>query len=245
MKHLLILLLLFCSISFSKVKYILEIDSCLHEKAFEIAIGEIGVTEATGKNDGPRVEEYLRVVGLSKGYPYCAAGISWCYYKAASFYNKPKSFIPFPMTAGSQTVYNYAIKNGEKSSDNVKSKDFFIWRKKDSYQGHIGIIENVGEKGWVYTIEFNTSNNSTGDQRDGGGVWRKKRNLIHPLGRLRVRGFVGFKKIKSNLCKSEIITITKSNIVDTYNLKKLAKKEEYSILEYAYINILKLKNLYV
>src|ERR1044072_9000961 len=29
--------------------------------------------EATGRNDGPRVEHYLSRVGLGKGYPWCAA----------------------------------------------------------------------------------------------------------------------------------------------------------------------------
>ena len=242
MKYLLIILL--TNICVSSTRYELQIDSCLHEKAFEIAKGEIGVTEATGKNDGPRVEAYLKVTGLDKGFPYCAAGISWCYYEAAKFYNKSKSFIPFPMTAGSQVVYNHAIKNGIKTSDDVKPKDFFIWRKKDSYQGHIGIIETVGRKGWVYTIEFNTSGDNNGDQRDGGGVWRKSRNLIHPLGRLRVRGFVGFKQIHSNLCedkKMEIVKLTKSEIVPTAD----NNKKEISILEIAYINLLKLKNYYV
>lgn len=242
MKYLL-LILLFTTTLFSASRYELEIDSCLHEKAFEIAEGEIGVTEATGKNDGPRVEAYLKVTGLGKGYPYCAAGISWCYYQAAKFYNKAKSFIPFPMTAGSQVVYDHARKHGKKTKKSVKSKDFFIWRKKDSYQGHIGIIDKVKKKGWVETIEFNTSGSSSGDQRDGGGVWRKKRNLIHPLGRLRVRGFVGFKNIPSDLCPPQIIEITKSEIKT--ETPSLFKKEERSFLEMAYINLLKLRKAYV
>lgn len=244
MKYLLIILLFTTSI-FASNRYVLEIDSCLHEKAFEFAVGEIGVTEATGKNDGPRVEAYLKVTGLGKGFPYCAAGISWSYYQAALFYNKPKSFIPFPMTAGSQVVYDHAIKNGVKSSENVQSKDFFIWRKKDSYQGHIGIIESVGKKGWVNTIEFNTSGDSKGDQRDGGGVWRKKRNLIHPLGILRVRGFVGFKSMQSDLCKPKMIALTKAEIIETKYKGAIDQKEENSFLEIAYFNLLKFRKLYV
>jgi hypothetical protein len=188
----------------STTKYVLKIDECLHNKAFEIAEGEVGVVEKTGNNDG-EPEKYLKVVGLGKGWAYCAAGISWCYYEAAKFYKKPKSFIPFPMTAGSQVVFDYAKKNGYKSSNGVESKDFFIWRKKDSFQGHIGIIDTVKEKGWVTTIEFNTSGKNDGDQREGGGVFRKKRNLIHPLSKLiYVRGFVGFEKKNSYICNTNI-----------------------------------------
>lgn len=207
-----IFLILLFTTTLSAARYQIEIDSCLHNKAFEIAEGEIGVTEATGKNDG-EVVKYLKVTGLGAGYPYCAAGISWCYLQAAKFFDKGKSFIPFPMTAGSQVVYDHARKTGIKTKNKPIAQDFFIWRKKDSYQGHIGIIAKVARKGWVHTIEFNTSGNRNGDQRDGGGVWRKKRNIIHPLGRLLVRGFVGFKKLPSDLCGKKIFSINKAEVI--------------------------------
>ncbi|WP_235012527.1 hypothetical protein [Pedobacter africanus] len=41
-----------------------------------IARAEIGVREATGRNDGTRIEHYLAAVGLDKGHAYCAAFIS-------------------------------------------------------------------------------------------------------------------------------------------------------------------------
>lgn len=240
MKYFILILLLTLN-TYGATRYELKIDSCLHNKAYEFAKGEIGVTEATGKNDGPRIKAYLKVTGLGEGYPYCAAGISWCYYQAAKFYNKPKSFIPFPMTAGSQVVYDHARKKGIRTTNDVKPQDFFIWRKKDSYQGHIGIISKVKRKGWVETIEFNTSGSKRGDQRDGGGVWRKKRNLIHPLGRLRVRGFVGFRKKPSDLCKKKLIKINKSKIITPELTTRTKEDRHLSILDELF---LKLKNLY-
>src|SRR5690606_36805732 len=42
-----------------------------------IYTAEIGVREATGRNDGPRIREYLRYVGLGEGYAYCAAFGCW------------------------------------------------------------------------------------------------------------------------------------------------------------------------
>lgn len=218
-----VLILLFNFSLFSTTIYEISIDECLHAKAFEIIEGEVGVVEKTGKNDG-EVEKYLKVVGLPKGYPYCAAGISWSYLEASKFYGKDKSFIPFPMTAGSQVVLNHAISIGKKVSRNLTKGDFFVWRRKDSYQGHIGVIESLGEKGWVNTIEFNTSGNSTGDQRDGGGVWKKKRNTLQPLGMLLIRGFVGFKNLASDLCspkeEEKVIEISKTSIVERNIIKE-------------------------
>ncbi|MBE8721166.1 peptidoglycan-binding protein [Sphingobacterium sp. Ka21] len=47
-----------------------------------IAAAELGVQEATGHNDGERVETYLRYTHLGKGYEWCAAFVSWCYGQA-------------------------------------------------------------------------------------------------------------------------------------------------------------------
>ena len=52
------------------------------QKIVNIASGEIGVREATGNNDGDKVESYLRYTDLGKGYAWCAAFASWCYGQA-------------------------------------------------------------------------------------------------------------------------------------------------------------------
>ncbi len=44
-----------------------------------VADSQVGVTELTGKNDGPEIAKYLREVGLTEGYAYCAAGLVWCH----------------------------------------------------------------------------------------------------------------------------------------------------------------------
>lgn len=229
-----LLIIIISSVPLYSARYELEIDKCLHTKAMEIAGSQIGVTELTGKNDGVQVEKYLKVTGLPKGYPYCAAGISWCFYEAAKFYNKPKSFIPFPMTAGSQVVYDYAKKNGMKTKNRPSVWDIFCWRKKDHYTGHVGIIDSIGQKGWVYTTEFNTSNGKKGSQRDGGGVYNRKRNVLHPLGKLMVRGFIGFKDLPSDLC-NKIIVLTKSEIYKKIAPVRAIRNNSY--LEQIYIKL--------
>lgn len=42
--------------------------------------------------------------------------------------------------------------------------------------GHVGIIEAVHSDGTITTIEGNTSGTNAGDQRDGGGVYRRRRS---------------------------------------------------------------------
>src|SRR5690606_38642142 len=43
---------------------------------------EIGVREETDNNDGERIGEYLNYTGLTAGYAWCAAYVSWCFKEA-------------------------------------------------------------------------------------------------------------------------------------------------------------------
>src|SRR5690606_14901529 len=54
-----------------------------------VYIAELGVREASGRNDGTRVEEYLRYCELGPGYAWCAAFVSWCFGKAG--YPQPRN----------------------------------------------------------------------------------------------------------------------------------------------------------
>lgn len=247
MKWLLVLILA-TQVALGAKKYELNIDECLVRTAHRIATEQIGVTEATGKNDGPKIKAYLKVTGLPEGYPYCAAGLSWSYLQAAYELDSNKSMIPFPLTAGSQKIYDHAVKYGKNVEFKPAKYDFFTWRKKDSYLGHIGMIDSVGEKGWVHTIEFNTSP-GVGNQRDGDGVWRKKRNIIHPIGRLYVRGFIGF-KFTSDVCYvppventiAALIPITIAapvyKPIEYVSLENTRRERELSMLEWFFMNFI-------
>lgn len=57
-------------------------ESFIRNKIKEIYSAEIGVREATGKNDGQRVEEYLAATQLGKGYAWCASFVSWVFAEA-------------------------------------------------------------------------------------------------------------------------------------------------------------------
>jgi hypothetical protein len=124
-----------------------------------IAQAQMGVREATGKNDGIVVEKYLKYTGNKKGEPWCASFVSWVYGKAG--------FIQ-PKTAWSPSLFPLA-----RQTLNPKSADIFgIYFANLQRIGHCGLVE--GTRGnWIYTIEGNTN---LAGSREGAGVYRKLRH---------------------------------------------------------------------
>jgi hypothetical protein len=136
-----------------------------------------------GKNAGPDVEKYQKSVGLSKGNPWCAAFVSWCYMESKGF-TKPPSWCSgsavslFQAAGRSKTVVRVTPMDANFQS---KVKAGMIWsraqdpeaaaaaRKGAWCQGHTGIVVRVDNIGF-HTIEGNT--NAAGS-REGDGVYEK------------------------------------------------------------------------
>lgn len=166
-------------------------------KSNRILLSQIGVIEKSNKNDG-EVVKYLNSVGLSSGNPYCAAGQYWCFIQAIINLNLPKVIyettdIPIPRTGLANSVFNYAEKNGRKTKYNPQIHDLIVWRKPGTSFGHIERIISTGKAGWVETVGFNTE--SLIGNKKVEGVFKKKRNVFFSLGRLVIRGLVGFRGI--------------------------------------------------
>jgi len=121
------------------------------ERIVALAVQEIGVREATGKNDGTRVETYLRYVGLGKGNAWCAAFVSWCYGKAGL--GAPRNaWSPalFPMTR------RYTARQIEQGT--VRQADLFaIYSPSLQRINHVGIVRKK-EGNWIVTVEGNVDN---------------------------------------------------------------------------------------
>lgn len=126
--------------------------------------GEIGVRELTGRNDGARVEEYLRTTGLSKGHPWCAAFVAWsfaqCNIPTVNSAWSPSWFPP------ARTVYT----RGENKGYQWRAGDVFgIYFRRRGRVAHVGFID--GARGSYYiTVEGNTNGQGS---REGDGVYRK------------------------------------------------------------------------
>lgn len=171
-------------------KYDLHCDGRLIVVSRDSALAQVGTLERTNRNDGA-VEKYLKIFAAARGTAYCAAGTYWCYAVAADALSLSQSAIPIPKTLLANAIYDYAVRFGKKSDYSAEIDDLIIWRKARSINGHIERIIEVGEKGWVRTVAFNSSERINGKVRE--GVFLKRRNIYHPLSNLMVRGLVGMK----------------------------------------------------
>lgn len=124
-----------------------------------IARAELGVRELTGKNDGIKVEAYLKYVGFPKGNPWCAAYVSWVFKQAG---------YPMPKTAWSPALFpaDHLVK--QPSAGMV----FGIYFPDLKRIAHCGFVENT-QGDFVLTIEGNTNVEGS---REGQGVYRRLRH---------------------------------------------------------------------
>ncbi len=119
-----------------------------------IASKELDVREATGNNDGKRVEEYLRYTNLGKGHEWCAAFVSWCYGQAG---------LPVPRNPWSPALFPKAKvywRSGEKvnalKSENVKANVFGVYGVKAKRINHVGLVKEIAND-YLITIEGNSN----------------------------------------------------------------------------------------
>ncbi|WP_343555133.1 CHAP domain-containing protein [Sphingobacterium sp.] len=123
----------------------------VREGIINIAVQEIGVREATGSNDGRRIEEYLAYTGLGKGYAWCAAFASWCYGQAGR---------SAPRNAWSPALFPKArrYKKEQVKRSAVRPADLFaIYSQNLKRINHVGIVHKK-EGNWIITVEGNSAN---------------------------------------------------------------------------------------
>lgn len=130
---------------------------------------EVGVREATGQNDGLRIEEYLAATGLPAGYSWCASFVSWCFIQAGLPALR-SAWAPawFPAR---KTIYT---RTSTRELPVVQRGDVFgIYYPRQNRIAHVGFIDGQQE-GFFITVEGNTNANGS---RNGDGVYRKRRSV--------------------------------------------------------------------
>lgn len=140
-------------------------------KSLEIALAQEGVSEEPkNSNSGPVVNQYLKAVGLGKGFPWCMAFVYWCVGKAADMLEVKN---PLLKTGGVMLQWNNTkLRKLPKTSKGIKPGDIFIMEFGHG-TGHTGFVEKiVGNV--VYTIEGNTNDDGS---REGYEVARRERPL--------------------------------------------------------------------
>jgi peptidoglycan hydrolase-like protein with peptidoglycan-binding domain len=140
----------------------------LRLRAVENALTQTFVREKTGRNDGKEVEEYLRLVGLERGYAWCAAFVYAMFQKASL----------------QLTVINPVPKSGGVLDQLKRTKGTIIYHDPEpgdqfimdfgGGKGHTGLVTTIYEdnKTEIATVEGNTND---GGSRDGDGVYERSR----------------------------------------------------------------------
>jgi len=133
----------------------------------EIYTAELGVKEATGNNDGSRVEEYLRYCGLGEGYAWCAAFVSWCHGQAG--YPAPRNAWAAALFPASKTIWHAesAIGGnaGAGSTTMPRPGDVFgIYYTNLRRIAHVGFVDGWDDT-WCVTVEGNTGPDEPADTR--------------------------------------------------------------------------------
>jgi hypothetical protein len=138
------------------------------ERTVSIAISQVGTKEVGGNNRGPKVEEYLRFVGLGAGDPWCAAGLSWCVNEACKQLNLVNKF---HSTGGTHDLLAWAEGAGfsiaHPTIQQISVGDIgFVDR--GGGHGHAWIVVGInGDQ--IDTVHFNSRDAGV----PGGGVARK------------------------------------------------------------------------
>jgi len=189
---LIIVLLLFLSPEIkSQTRHLLPSTKQLLDLSRSILMDQVGIVEKTNNNDG-EVEKYWRLMGFKTPQPYCAAGQYWCFYEACRVNSIPFSSISLRKTALAYGQFSHAKTNGVKVPFVPEVDDLLYWRHNTKVTGHVERIIAIRRAGWVRTVGMNTASGNGGDQRDGGGVYIRNRNVRSPLGRMAVIGTIGW-----------------------------------------------------
>lgn len=157
------------NIIFGLIAFLLLTGACPVDRRVTIKakyLQEVGVREATGKNDGKSVEKYLRTTNLGKGYAWCAAFVNYVLKESGAKHNN-SAWSPawFP---SSRVIYT----RGQKTKQVPQHGDVFgIWFQNRNRIAHVGFVHEWGSD-VVITVEGNT--NDAGS-REGDGVYKKRR----------------------------------------------------------------------
>ena len=139
----------------------------------EIAHRQIGVREEPpGSNRGDDVERYLRTIGLSGGYAWCAAMVYSDAHDAAVDLNQTN---PLPRTGYCPELERYARINKILKTSPEVGDVFLSYGSPEGYRraSHTGHVIEVRRRSFV-TIEGNTN---LGGSREGIGVFKRERPL--------------------------------------------------------------------
>lgn len=129
-------------------------------------LSNVGIREATGHNDGAKVEVYLRSVNLPKGNPWCAAFVSYCL--QVNHIKNPRSGWAPAYFSTTSTIWTRGNLNNRLP---MPGDIFGIYFQNKGRIAHVGFVHRFGNK-YTITVEGNTNEEGS---REGDGVYLKRR----------------------------------------------------------------------
>lgn len=142
--------------------------TCASSDLTPIYLSEIGVREATGKNDGKRVEQYLHSTGNHKGEPWCASFVRWCFDQAGI-----KTKIT-GAAASAENPRNLIFAKGRFLKPAQPGDVFCIYSYSKGRINHTGFFHRLLNNSLFESVEGNTNNTGSAE---GDGVYRRIRSL--------------------------------------------------------------------
>jgi len=145
----------------------------------------IGTTEKGGDNKGPEVEKFQKAVdGKASGEPWCMAFVQFCIGQIEQAYGKQSNVFK---SEHCLTVWNKSPSALRRPKP--EQGCLIVWAMGTTGAGHVGIVDEVVDEKWCWTIEGNTSDSSS-VERNGDGVYRKLRNYRLDSAKMSVKGFL-------------------------------------------------------
>lgn len=150
----------------------------LSTRVVELATTYLGDTE-TSNNDAPWLDELMKKAGNPDHWlpkeSYCIAALCALFDIACKEQNTK---LPFPTSLSTRNFYegakNVGWAHNGPNTNVYEPGDIAIFSDGASWQGHAALVTDATPEG-LSTIEFNTSDTNAGDQRNGGGCFRKTR----------------------------------------------------------------------
>lgn len=150
----------------------------------------VGITEHGGNNRGQLVQLFQKSTGgLANGEPWCMAFIQFCIQAVDSLVSdclEGSEKSPLFKSEHCLTVWN---KSQALKIETPRPGILCIWQHGQTAAGHVGIVVDVNADSSIMTVEGNTSSANADNQREGDGVWLKRRRL-DSSGDLRFKGFL-------------------------------------------------------
>jgi len=142
------------------------------EQLMDIAFKEVGKVETPA---GSNKTEYGAWYGMN-GVAWCAIFVSWVYNRAG--FKLPEINKGYQGFHYVQSGHNYYRKTKELTTEPKMGDIVFFEFGKDNLDDHVGLfVKWSDDKKSIYTVEGNTSFDSSGSQSNGGAVAYRKRSI--------------------------------------------------------------------